>query len=73
MTTWHAVQGGSGEHGAVFTEYRCVEYPRLTRMIQRANAEGEFFETYHVDGIGNYFHDEQAAIRAMRANPEVPA
>lgn len=61
--------GGSGEHGAAWTEYRCREQPRLTRMIQRANAEGEYVETFHVDGIGNYYHTEDAAVAAMESNP----
>ena len=69
MTTWHAVQGGTGSHGARWTEYRAVEFPRLTRMVQRVSDQDDYIETYHVDGLTNYWHDEAAAVTAMRANP----
>ena len=67
--TWHAVQGGMDTHGSTFTEYGCLEYPRLTRLVQRATDDGEYVETYSVRGIANYYRSAAEAIEAMKANP----
>lgn len=68
--TWHATQGGMGDGGARWTEYRCLEHPRLSRLVQRPNSDSEFVETYHVAGIGaQHWHTAAEAIEAMEANP----
>lgn len=67
--TWQRVKMADGQRGASFTEYRCVEHPRLTRMVQRQNRDADFVEFYHVDGVGNYYHTPQQALVAMRSNP----
>jgi len=67
--TWQRTAMGDGARGATFSEYRCVEHPRLTRLTQRANHDAELVETYSVEGIGNYYHSAVEALAAMEANP----
>jgi hypothetical protein len=58
-----------GASGGECAEYRCSQCPRLTRLLQRPNRDADWVETYHVEGVSNYYHSAAAAIEAMRANP----
>lgn len=70
--TWRRVGMGDAGRGGRFHEYRCVEHPRLTRLVQRPNDAEPYAESFHVDGITQYYHTEGAALTAMRANPGQP-
>ena len=68
--TWKRIAIGDAGRGGHFTEYRCVEHPRLTRLVQRPNDSAPYVVTYHVEGIAaQHYADPVDALAAMRANP----
>lgn len=68
--TWTRAYSADDVNGGTYTEYRCVEHPRLTRLVQRPNDSEPYCESYHVRGLVNYYHTPAQALAAMRANPE---
>lgn len=65
-----AVRRNDPVYGGAASEYRCVEYPRLTRLVQRQSRDAEVVETYHVDGIeAQHYLTPTEALEAMESNP----
>lgn len=68
--TWRRIAIGDAARGGHFSEYRCIEHPRLARLVQRPNDSEPYVETYHVQGIAaQYYRSADDALAAMRANP----
>lgn len=68
--TWRRVRADvDATTGGYSTEYRCVEFPRLTWLVQRATRDLDDVSAYHVDGLVNYYPDARTALAAMLANP----
>ena len=49
--------------------YRCVEHPRISRVVQRANVDEPWIETFHLVGLPQHWHSAGEAVRASEANP----
>ena len=69
--TWRGIRALSiADTGGDCREYRCVEHPRLTRMVQRPNRDADAVETFHVKGVSTqHWHSAREAIAAAEANP----
>ena len=68
--TWRRAAVGDSAGGGSFTQYQCVEHPRLKRLVQRPNRDAEYTEVYCVEGIAaQFYHTPTEALIAMRANP----
>ena len=59
------------DSGAVssMTLYRCVEHPRVSRVVQRANVDEPWIETFHLVGLPQFWHSAGDAVKAMEENP----
>lgn len=67
---WQRIAIGDAGRGGHFTEYQCLEHPRLHRLVQRPNRDSDYVETYTVDGISaQHYHSAREALAAAKANP----
>lgn len=66
--TWTCEHVEHGPRGEQCVRYVCEEYPTLVRLEQRQSPEQAYCVTYHLGDLPQHWHDEGAALDALRAN-----
>ena len=55
--------------GGLMRLYRCVEHPRITKIVQRPHRDEPWVERYYVQGLANWWRMPRNALEALRENP----